>query len=109
MTLKSKTQLSYSEYVKELQSFATKIETKPSDTPAEKKSVRTTTKEEEKKPKDKTQINHIDGLPLNEKGYVSYDRWKDLSDEKKAKVLEKRQAILEDSSKEFSRHPKYNG
>ena len=69
--------------------------------------MKTTTKEEEKKSKDKIKINHIVGHPLNEKGYVSYDRWKDLTAEEKTKVLEKRQAILEDKSREFTRHPKY--
>ena len=107
MKLKSKTQLSYKDYNKELRSYASTMENGSSDTPAEKKNVRTTTKKEEKKPKGKIKISHIEGLLLNEKGYVSYDRWKDLSAEQKTKVLEKRKAILEDKSREFARYPKY--
>ena len=42
MKVKSKTQLSYREYVQELQSFAASVESKSSDTPAEKKRLRST-------------------------------------------------------------------
>ena len=83
------------------------MEMDTSETPAEKKSVRITTKEEEKKSQGKIKINHLDGLPINEKGYVSHDRWKELSTKKQGKVLEKRKAIQADGSREFSRHPKY--
>ena len=91
MKVKSKTQLSYREYVQELQSFAASMESKSADTPAEKKSVNTTTTEEDKESKDKvTKVNQIENYPINGKGVVSYDIWNKLTGAERLKVIEKR-------------------